>query len=339
MWLDVFNANPYGTNCWLLSAEGSDEAIVVDPGFSPHAVHGAARCASGKSGRRGARSPTPTSITSVKGGDFAGEMPVFVHGPTRSRSPTTPAWNAGFDNPLAPVKDLRTLADGDVLRLAGSRSTWCTRRVTRPATACFRVDADACSRATWSSRVDRAIGLPELGPRRDAARACAVPQRCPTRLPVLPGHGPDTTVGRERASNPFLRELGLMELAPPRGTQDLLPDRADAMLGLYDDAHRGRSPLRVPVRRDAHVRAHRAVHADVRRDVRRGDEGDVHVRGQGRAFAHPAPGEHGGRRARLPDARRRRCRTRSRAITSPRSSATAVRRRGACASSASSASR
>jgi len=29
-----------------------------------------------------------------------------------------------------------------------------------------------------------------------------------------------------------------MELAPPRGTDDLLPPRADAMLGLYEDAHR-----------------------------------------------------------------------------------------------------
>ena len=29
-----------------------------------------------------------------------------------------------------------------------------------------------------------------------------------------------------------------MELTPPRGTQDLLPDRADAMLGLYEEAHR-----------------------------------------------------------------------------------------------------
>jgi histidyl-tRNA synthetase len=28
------------------------------------------------------------------------------------------------------------------------------------------------------------------------------------------------------------------ELAPPRGTQDLLPDRSDAMLSLYDEAHR-----------------------------------------------------------------------------------------------------
>ena len=29
-----------------------------------------------------------------------------------------------------------------------------------------------------------------------------------------------------------------MELAPPRGTQDLLSDRADAMFGLYEAAHR-----------------------------------------------------------------------------------------------------
>jgi hydroxyacylglutathione hydrolase len=28
----------------------------------------------------------------------------------------------------------------------------------------------------------------------------------PDELPVLSGHGPDTTVGRERSSNPFLRE-------------------------------------------------------------------------------------------------------------------------------------
>ena len=30
----------------------------------------------------------------------------------------------------------------------------------------------------------------------------------PDGLPVLPGHGPTTDVGHERASNPFLRDLG-----------------------------------------------------------------------------------------------------------------------------------
>jgi glyoxylase-like metal-dependent hydrolase (beta-lactamase superfamily II) len=28
------------------------------------------------------------------------------------------------------------------------------------------------------------------------------------RIVVLPGHGPQTSVGRERATNPFLAELG-----------------------------------------------------------------------------------------------------------------------------------
>ena len=33
---------------------------------------------------------------------------------------------------------------------------------------------------------------------------------------VLPGHGPTTTVGRERAANPFLQDLGSAQV-PPRG--------------------------------------------------------------------------------------------------------------------------
>ena len=38
MWLEVFNANAYGTNCWLLAADGSDRAVVIDPGFEPVAL-------------------------------------------------------------------------------------------------------------------------------------------------------------------------------------------------------------------------------------------------------------------------------------------------------------
>jgi hydroxyacylglutathione hydrolase len=34
---------------------------------------------------------------------------------------------------------------------------------------------------------------------------------------VLPGHGPQTTIGRERASNPFLQHLAADLPAPHRG--------------------------------------------------------------------------------------------------------------------------
>ncbi|GIU96521.1 MAG: hypothetical protein KatS3mg013_0324 [Actinomycetota bacterium] len=38
MYLDAFADNPCGTNCWLLGADGTDDAVVVDPGFSPDRV-------------------------------------------------------------------------------------------------------------------------------------------------------------------------------------------------------------------------------------------------------------------------------------------------------------
>ena len=39
MFLDVFSDNSFETNCWMLGTEGTDEAVVVDPGFSPQRVH------------------------------------------------------------------------------------------------------------------------------------------------------------------------------------------------------------------------------------------------------------------------------------------------------------
>ena len=37
-----------------------------------------------------------------------------------------------------------------------------------------------------------------------------IPMRLPDEFLVRPGHGPETTIGRERAMNPFLQELGSM---------------------------------------------------------------------------------------------------------------------------------
>ena len=48
MWRDVFDRNIYGTNCWLLAADGSDDAVVVDPGFEPERV----KALLGASGKR-----------------------------------------------------------------------------------------------------------------------------------------------------------------------------------------------------------------------------------------------------------------------------------------------
>jgi hydroxyacylglutathione hydrolase len=204
MWLEVFNANPYGTNCWLLSAEGTDDAVVVDPGFEPPAVQ-ALLDAAGK---------TPVAILATHAhgdhvgaaGDFAGELPVYVHEADAVAFTDEPAWNAGFENPLAPVKDLRTFVDGDVLTFAGFSLEVLHTPGHTPGSSCFRTDALVFSGdlvfAGSIGRSDFANGDPETM-RTSLERFLTLPDE----LPVFPGHGPDTSVGRERDSNPFLREL------------------------------------------------------------------------------------------------------------------------------------
>ena len=227
MWLDVFNANPYGTNCWLLAAEGSDDAVVVDPGFEPAARARAARRPPA-SARSRSWPPTRTSTTRRPPATSRATLPVFVHeadavGVHRRASPG----DAGVRQPARPrSKDLRTVADGDVLRFAGFSLEVLHTPGHTPGHCCFRVDGDALfSPATWCSRA-RSGGRTSRTPIPSAMQASL--RRfltLPDDLPVLPGHGPDTTVGPRARHEPVPAGTGLMDLAPPRGTQDLLPPR------------------------------------------------------------------------------------------------------------------
>jgi hydroxyacylglutathione hydrolase len=206
MWLDVFNDNPYGTNCWLLASEDGDEAVVVDPGFDPPAVQALLNAAG--------RAPVAILATHAhldhvgEAGDLAGGVPVYVHEADAAAFTDEPAWNAGFDNPLAPVKDLRTFTGGDTLTFAGLTIEVMHTPGHTPGHCCFRVPGEAVVLsgdlvfAGSIGRSDFANSDP-IAMQRSLHAFLALPDE----MPVLPGHGPDTTVGRERASNPFLREL------------------------------------------------------------------------------------------------------------------------------------
>jgi hydroxyacylglutathione hydrolase len=205
--LDVFDRNPYGTNCWLLSADGADEAVVVDPGFEPDAVHALLQAA----GKR----PAAVLLTHAhfdhagEAGTFAGEVPVYVHPDDLPAFGDYPAWGGGSATALDAVADLRTMVDGDVLRLAGLTLEVLHTPGHTPGSSCFRIEDEVVLLsgdlvfAGTIGRSDFANSDP-AAMRRSLIRFLTLPDA--TR--VLPGHGPETTVGAERASNPFLREAG-----------------------------------------------------------------------------------------------------------------------------------
>ena len=206
MYLDVFDRNPYGTNCWLLAAKGSDDAVVVDPGFEAATVRSMLEEAG--------KTPVAVLLTHAHmdhaeaAGDFAGDdLPVLIHQADAVAYDDPDRWNAGFDNPLAPVKDLRTIVDAEVLRFAGFEiEVWHTPGHT-PGHCCFRTDATVLSGdLVFAGSIGRS-DFPNSSP-ADMNASLRRFLTLPDELAVLPGHGPRTTVGNERESNPFLQGLG-----------------------------------------------------------------------------------------------------------------------------------
>jgi glyoxylase-like metal-dependent hydrolase (beta-lactamase superfamily II) len=206
MYLDVFDRNPYGTNCWLLAPEDSDDAVVVDPGFEPDRVHAMLAAA--------ARRPAAVVLTHAhadhagSAGVFAEELPVWIHTEDALAFEDHERWGPGYPMALEPVMDLRTFDDGDTLSLAGLRLVAMHTPGHTPGSSIFRIDGEGAVLsgdlvfAGTIGRSDFSNSDPEAM-QRSLSRFLGLPDE----LLVLPGHGPRTTVERERAANPFLQDL------------------------------------------------------------------------------------------------------------------------------------
>jgi len=207
MYVDVFDRNDWGTNCWLLGADGVDEAVAIDVGFDPDGVRGVLA--------RGGRRPVAVLLThahldhATQAGAFAGDdLPVLVHHDDAAAFDDPDGWARGPGAPLTAAKDLRTLDDGQVLRVAGLRIEVLHTPGHTPGHCCFLVEGEALLCA-GDLVFAGSIGRSDF-PNSDPAAMRASLERflsLPDELRILPGHGPESTVGRERATNPFLAGL------------------------------------------------------------------------------------------------------------------------------------
>jgi hydroxyacylglutathione hydrolase len=207
MYLDVFDRNPYGTNCWLLAASETDGVVAVDPGFEPEAV----RAMLDRAGRRlEAVLLTHGHLDHAQSaGTFADAAPVYVHPEDLPAFADYRRWGGMSPVELDPVQDLRTFVDGDVLELAGCSIEVLHTPGHTPGSSTFRVDGDAVV-CTGDLVFAGTIGRSDFTNSDPAAMRSSLIRflTLPDELRVLPGHGPETTVGHERGANPYLREVG-----------------------------------------------------------------------------------------------------------------------------------
>lgn len=222
-----FPAGSFATNCYLVAPAPGEECVIIDPGQD--AVSGIDDLI-----RKHRLRPVAVLLThghidhiwSVMPVCGARDVPAYIHpddrellsNPAKGLDPLVGQQLFGgleFSEP----DDVAELADGATLHLAGLALGVDHAPGHTPGSVTFRLAAaDERPEVLFSGDLLFAgsIGRTDLPGGdyptilRSLARVCLP---LPDSAAVLPGHGPQTTIGSERAANPFLAEA--VPLAPP----------------------------------------------------------------------------------------------------------------------------
>ncbi|GIE92689.1 MBL fold metallo-hydrolase [Paractinoplanes rishiriensis] len=220
-------AQAFGTNCYVVAAGPGEQCLIVDPGIgvldrldevlAEHRLQPAAVLLT-----HGHLDHT-FSVTPVCG---ARGITAYVH-PGDREMLADPAKGLSADLtqlfggrlPYAEPEDVAELTDGATLALAGLEILVDHAPGHTGGSVLFRLpgdDAPVCfsGDVLFAGSIGR-TDLPggDTGTMMTSLRDKILPLADETV--VLPGHGPATTIGRERAQNPYLR--GLVAANPGRG--------------------------------------------------------------------------------------------------------------------------
>jgi glyoxylase-like metal-dependent hydrolase (beta-lactamase superfamily II) len=241
-----FPAGSFAANCYLVAPAPGEECVIIDPGED-------ATAGIDELVREFRLKPVAVLLThghidhvwSVAPVCGARDVPAYIH-PDDRELLTDPArgFSLGAGQELfggltlTEPDDVRVLDDGAVLRLAGLEVTVDHAPGHTPGSVAFRLPGPAAGGLPGPAAGARpgadddgmmfsgdllfagSIGRTDLPGGDNQAMMESLVRVClalPASTVVLPGHGPETTIGAERASNPFLVPLGQSPGAVSRG--------------------------------------------------------------------------------------------------------------------------
>lgn len=218
-----FPAGPWGTNCYVAATGPGAECVVIDPGKD--AAPGVADLV-----REHRLKPVAVLVTHGHVDHMWCVAPVagtydataWIHpqdrhllaDPMQGMSPETTAMLLGGNYEFAEPDDVRELADGQVLELAGLSFAVDHTPGHTEGSVVFRspYPTDEVSEVMFSGDLLFAgsIGRTDLPGGDHAAMLRSLAGKVlplADDIVVLPGHGEQTSIGRERVTNPFLQDL------------------------------------------------------------------------------------------------------------------------------------
>lgn len=208
----TFQTGSYGVNCSILSREGDGAAWIVDPGAEGEKIAAFLENA-------GLR-PEAILLTHAHF-DHIGAIPFL-----QSKFPSLPVYvndadRAMFGHPFnanppdypqtGEPADLRPLKDGG--EFAGGRIKTVFTPGHSPGSVCYALDGGE-TLLTGDTLFAGSAGRTDLpgGSMKQLMESLEVLCRFPDSATVVPGHGPETSIGAEKKSNPFLWDANKEEV-------------------------------------------------------------------------------------------------------------------------------